>query len=147
MRTDGLESIDHTVQLTHNWINELDERLGWNDRAQSYRLLRNVLHALRDCLQVNEAADFAAQLPSLLRGVYYEQWRPSTVPVKRRGQQEFIARINHGPAGNPIFFTPEFVSIVFRFLSTKIEAGEIEDVRHALPADLRALWPATPQAA
>ena len=25
----GLESIDHTVQLTHIWINDLDARLGW----------------------------------------------------------------------------------------------------------------------
>lgn len=147
MSATGLESIDHAVQLTHSWINDLDERLGWKDKSQSYRLLRNVLHALRDWLQVNEAADFAAQFPSLLRGVYYEQWRPSTVPVKQRSKNDFIARINHGPAGNPVYYTPEMVSVVFRFLSSKIESGEIEDVRSALPADLRALWPATPKAA
>lgn len=147
MSAKGLESIDHAVQLTYSWINELDERLGWNDKSQSYRLLRNVLHALRDWLQINESVHFAAQFPSLLRGVYYEQWRPSTVPVKQRSKDDFIARINQGPAGKPVYYTPEVVSIVFRFLSTKIEAGEIEDVRHALPADLRALWPATPKAA
>lgn len=143
----GLESIDHTVQLTHSWINELDERLGWKDKSQSYRVLRNVLHAVRDWLQVNEAADFAAQLPSLLRGVYYEQWRPAAAPVKQRSKDDFIARINQAVSGNPIYYTPEVVSIVFRFLSSKIEAGEIEDVRRALPADLRALWPATSKAA
>ncbi len=147
MSTVGLENIDHTVQLTHSWINELDEQLGWKDKSQSYRVLRSVLQAIRDWLQVNEAADFAAQLPSLLRGVYYEQWRPSAVPVKQRSKQDFIARINHGFAGNPVYYTPEVVSIVFRFLSTKIGSGEIEDVRRALPADLRALWPATPKAA
>jgi uncharacterized protein (DUF2267 family) len=31
---------------------------------------------------------------------------------------------------------------VFELLSEKITAGEIEKVRHALPADVRALWPA-----
>ena len=36
----GLESIEHTVQLTHTWINDLDARLGWENKHRSYRLLR-----------------------------------------------------------------------------------------------------------
>jgi uncharacterized protein (DUF2267 family) len=32
-------------------------------------------------------------------------------------------------------------------LSEKVAAGEIEKVRHALPADIRALWPHSSQAA
>jgi len=78
----GLESLEHTVQLTHVWINELDERLGWNNKPRAYRLLKAVLHTLRDRLQINELADLAAQLPALLRGAYYEQWRPSATPEK-----------------------------------------------------------------
>jgi uncharacterized protein (DUF2267 family) len=140
MSTVGLESIDHTVQLTHGWINELDAMLGWNDKARSYRLLRSVLQALRDWLPVNESADFAAQLPNLLRGVYYEHWRPATTPVKQRSKADFLARVDHAFVGDPIAYTAEAVSIVFQFLSTKIAAGEIADVRHALPADVRALW-------
>lgn len=136
----GLESIDHTVQLTHGWINELDAMLGWNDKARSYRLLRSVLQALRDWLPVNESADFAAQLPNLLRGVYYEHWRPATTPVKQRSKADFLARVDHAFVGDPIAYTAEAVSIAFQFLSTKIAAGEIADVRHALPADVRALW-------
>jgi uncharacterized protein (DUF2267 family) len=84
----GLESLEHTVQLTHIWINELDERLGWNNR-----LLKAVLHALRDRLQLSEAADLAAQLPTLLHGAYYEQWRPAATPVKRRTKADFLAQV------------------------------------------------------
>ncbi len=140
MSTAGLEGIDHTVQLTHGWINELDAMLGWNDKARSYRLLRSVLQALRDWLPVNESADFAAQLPNLLRGVYYEHWRPAATPVKQRSKADFLARIDHAFVGDPIAYTAEAVSITFQFLSTKIAAGEVADVRHALPADVRALW-------
>ena len=68
MSTVGLESLDHTVELTHIWINELDDRLGWNNKRRSYRLLKAVLQVLRDWLQLGEAADLAAQLPTLLRG-------------------------------------------------------------------------------
>jgi uncharacterized protein (DUF2267 family) len=138
----GLQSIDHTVQLTHLWIKELDELLGWHDKHRSYRLLRTVLQTIRDWLPTNEVADFAAQLPILLRGVYYEHWRPATTPVRRRDCAAFLARVDHAFVGDPILFTPEAVSLAFEFLSGKLGAGEIEDVRHALPADLRALWPA-----
>lgn len=140
MSAAGLESIEHTVHVTHTWINELDELLGWSNKSRSYRLLRSVLQALRDWLPVNEAADFAAQLPNLLRGVYYEQWRPAATPVKPRSKSDFLGRIDHALVGDPILHTEDAVRITFQFLSTKIAAGEIADIKHALPADLRALW-------
>jgi len=147
MSAAGLEGIDHTVQLTHIWINDLDARLGWEDKHRSYRLLRTVLQAIRDWLMVDEAAGFGAQLPELLRGVYYEHWRPATTPVKKRGKADFIARIDNAFKTDPIIFTPEAVSAVFALLSDKITAGEIKQVHHALPADIRALWPLLSQAA
>ena len=140
MNNDRLESINHTAQLTHIWINELDEMLGWSDKSRSYRLLRTVLQTLRDWLPVNESADLAAQLPGLLRGVYYEHWRSATTPIRQRSRADFLARVDHAFVGDPILYTAEAVSIVFQFLSGTVSAGEIADVRHALPADLRALW-------
>lgn len=136
-----IESIDHTVQVTHIWINELDERLGWANKPRAFRLLKAVLRAVRDWLQHDEAANLAAQLPELLRGAYYEQWRPATTPVKKRGKADFLARIDDEFRRDPLITTDEAVAIVFDFLSDKISAGEIADVRQSLPADLRALWP------
>ncbi len=147
MSSQGLESIEQSVQATHRWINELDERLGWADKARSYRLLRTVLQALRDWLQVNEAVDLAAQMPAVLRGVYYEHWRPAKCPVQNRSKEDFLARVDHAFKTDPIAFTPDVVSEVFGLLSGKISAGEIEDVRNASPADVRALWPKSVRAA
>jgi uncharacterized protein (DUF2267 family) len=143
----GLESIDHTVQLTHMWINDLDARLGWDNKHRSYRLLRIVLQAIRDWLKVEEAAKFGAQLPELLRGVYYEQWQPAKTPVKKRRKVDFIARVDHAFEAGSLVFTSEAISTVFQFLSDKITPGEIEHVHHALPADIRALWPISSRAA
>jgi len=143
----GLESIDHTVQLAHIWINDLDSRLGWENKHRSYRLLRTVLQALRDWLPVNEAVGLGAQLPELLRGVYYEHWRPNRTPVKHRKKAEFLARIADAFRNDPISSTSNAVTAVFELLSDKIAAGEIEDVRHELPADIRVLWPLPSQTA
>lgn len=143
----GLESIDHSVQLAHTWINDLDTRLGWDNKHRSYRLLRVVLQAVRDWLPVNEAAKFGAQLPTLLRGVYYEHWRPAASPVKHRSKADLMARVADAFEKDPIVFTSEAVTAVFALFSEKIAAGEIEDVRHLLPGDIRALWPLASEAA
>ena len=137
----GLEGLDHTVQLTHIWINELDDRLGWNNKPRSYRLLKAVLHALRDWLQLNEAADFAAQLPTLLRVAYYEQWRPAATPVKHRTKADFLAQVEDSFKPDPLVQPSQAVIAVFELLSKKISRGEIDDVRRALPEELRNLWP------
>ena len=91
MSAGGLGGIDQAVQQAHIWINDVDDRLGWGNKPRAYRLLRAVLHALRDHLPVNEAADLGAQLPTLIRGVYYEQWRPAVMPVKERHLEAFLA--------------------------------------------------------
>jgi uncharacterized protein (DUF2267 family) len=138
----GLEGIDHAVQQAHIWINELEKRMGWENKPRAYRLLKAVLHALRDHLPVNEAADLGAQLPTLIRGVYYDQWRPATTPIKDRHLDSFLATIDKSFRPDPMDDTAGAVTAVFALLSTKVSAGEIADVRQSLPAELRALWPA-----
>lgn len=65
-------SIAHTVEKTTRWLTELAEELGRpGDQQYAHRVLRGFLHTLRDRLMVDEAAHLGAQLPELLRGIYY----------------------------------------------------------------------------
>jgi uncharacterized protein (DUF2267 family) len=137
----GIEGIDRTVHATNGWIHDINERLGWDNRAKSYRLLRAVLHALRDWLPIGEGANLSAQLPTLLRGVYYEQWRPSTVPTKERDKNTFVARIERAMKPDMLDDPEAAIGAVLAILTQKTTSGEIQDVRNALPKDLRALWP------
>ena len=145
MSTQGLESLEHTVQLTHIWVNELDERMQWNNKARSYRLLKAVLHALRDSLQVSEAADLGAQLPGLLRGAYYEQWRPAAKKLKHRDVEAFLKRVSQSFERDPLDDPAMAVMVVFHFLTTKVTEGEIDDVRRCLPESIRDIWPTLPR--
>ncbi len=67
--------------------------LGTDDRHYAYRALRAHLHVLRDRLAVEQAAQLAAQLPNLLRGIYYEGWNPSSTPMSIHHERDFVARI------------------------------------------------------
>ncbi|HEX2707985.1 MAG TPA: DUF2267 domain-containing protein, partial [Solirubrobacterales bacterium] len=88
-----LSIIERSIEKAHIWLNEVAEQLGTEDRQEAYRALRAYLHALRDRLPVNEAAQLAAQLPELIRGIYYEDWKPGATPVKYRGFDEFLKRV------------------------------------------------------
>ncbi|MGO4910362.1 DUF2267 domain-containing protein [Pseudorhodobacter sp. W20_MBD10_FR17] len=80
MSAQGLEVIDHTVQLTHEWINELRERLDWSSSRDALRLLRITLVQIRNHLGHDEVAQLSAQMPLLIRGMFFEGWQPSHTP-------------------------------------------------------------------
>jgi uncharacterized protein (DUF2267 family) len=142
MATTGLDVFDTTLQKTHGWLNTLMSDLGWPEKHTAYLALRATLHALRDRLTVEEVAQLAAQLPMLIRGFYYEGWDPTGKPVRERHKEDFLARIEHELTGGyPI--DAEFIArAVFRLLAQRVSDGEIEDVKHILPSEVRALWPA-----
>ena len=139
--TAHLHTIDHTVQLTREWVHELSKLLDWGDEQRAYRMLRVTIQALRDWLDVNEAAQLGAQLPLLVRGLYYEGWQPAKTPVAERSKVTFLARIEEAFKSDPIDDPEEAVCNVFRLLNNRISAGEIDDVRQRLPKHLRELWP------
>src|SRR5918999_3024156 len=142
MSNTGLDVFDRTVQTTNSWLKDLMDELDWVDRQEAYSALRVTLHALRDRLTIEEAAQLGAQLPMLIRGFYYEGWNPTGKPLKVRQREEFLERIaeHFVRAGEPIH--PEPVArAVFRVLAQRISDGEIADIKHVLPEELRSLWP------
>jgi len=141
MTAHGLEMLDHTVQETHEWINELDKALGWNNRHRAFRLMRAVFHALRDCLPPAEAAGVAAQLPTLLRGVFYEEWRPTRPHHGRWKRDEFLERLNASFKQDPVEEgMADAAKAVFAQLVKRVSKGEIDDVVNTLPGEIRELW-------
>ena len=88
-----LDILDRSVEKTHVWLNDLAEELGTDDPRYAYRVLRAFLHAVRDHLSVDEAAQLAAQLPIFVRGVFYEGWDPSGTPERARDVDSFLRRI------------------------------------------------------
>jgi uncharacterized protein (DUF2267 family) len=100
--------------------------------------LRAVLHALRDRLPVDESAQLAAQLPMLIRGIYYEGWNPSRVPVKL-GREEFLERVRLEFRYDDYIDVLLLTQTVLGALRDHITDGEWQDIRSALPIELAAI--------
>jgi uncharacterized protein (DUF2267 family) len=141
MSITDLDVFETTLQKTNSWLNELTDLLGWQDKHKAYLALRTTLHALRDRLTVEEVAQLGAQLPMLIRGFYYEGWDPTGKPLKVRHKEQFLAWIEQQFRGDESIDPERVARAVFTVLSNRVSEGEIEDVKHVLPAEIRDLWP------
>ena len=141
MSASTVAALDHTIQETNIWLKALGEKLHFTERHHAYSGLRAVLHALRDRLTPETAVHLGAELPMLLRGVYYEGWHMAGKPTKDRSAQEFADRVlKELPPQFPI--DPLTVTRgVFEILWERLDPGESAKVIDHLPSPLRALWP------
>jgi uncharacterized protein (DUF2267 family) len=141
MSATGLDVFDKSLQTTNIWLNDISEQIG-PDRQLAWHVLGVVLRALRDRLPADHAAHLAAQLPLIVRGAYYEQYRPSIQPddaLSRAG--DFIARVEEGLATVRPVDPEEAITAVFNVLEIHVPIGQSQKTRQALPEDLRRYWP------
>lgn len=136
----GYAAFDTAVQKANRVLREIEEAHGWpkERRNQSYSALKAVLHALRDRLTVEETAQFAAQLPMLIRGLYYTGWDPSIVPMKMN-KDEFLQRVEQEFRYRIAGSTELLVQTVLRPLRSHVSEGEWDDITSSMPKDLAAV--------
>jgi len=135
-------TIAHAVQQTQEWLKELRDNGGLASEAEAYSVLRAVLHQLRDRLTLGEAVDLGQQLPLVVRGIYFEGWRPSLAPEKIRSKQKFLDQVTMKLLPHQIPPEPA-VRDVFALIAHHCDPGEVSDVIGQLPADIKELWPET----
>jgi len=146
--TTGLDTFDKTVQESNLWLKDVMERLNTYDRRHAYSTMRAVLHAVRDRIGPENAAHLGAQLPMLLRGLFYEGWDPTGKPTKERHESAFLAHIARElPRAAGPGEIEQGALAVLDVLSKHIDRGAAVKLAAILPQDLRRFWPAFIQSA
>ena len=139
MSNTGLKAFDDTIHRTNTWLHEITSRMGWDDRSRGYRLLRASLHAIRDRMDVAGAANLSAQLPLLIRGIFFEGWQP----MKARGSGDldsFLARIAEAFPDDPDFDARAAFCEVLSVMRMHLSEGEYAKLRRAMPDGLHCFW-------
>ncbi|MVU78304.1 DUF2267 domain-containing protein [Nocardia sp. ET3-3] len=130
--TDPFGPAIHTSRI---WLRTVADRLGTDDPMTAMHLLRAWLHTTRDRLDIGAAAHLSAQLPTLLRGVYYEGWTPGRVPVPH-DPQSFLHQFAH-IANVPVDQAGQSAAAVTDALAQLLSPGTLDHVLAQLPAPLR----------
>src|SRR5437879_13236174 len=142
MSATGLEVFDRTLQITNTWLDEIMTTLP-RDRKLAWHVLGVVLRSIRDRVPINLAAHLGAQLPLLVRGTYYDQWRPSETPKTWRSADQFLSIVSDELSSVKPVGAHDAGREVFRVLHHRLGPEQVEEVRPAAPAPAQALWPVT----
>ncbi|WP_026380742.1 DUF2267 domain-containing protein [Afifella pfennigii] len=141
MSETGVSALEHSIQETDIWLKAIQKELHLENRPHAYNALRAVLHALRDRLVPESAVHFGAQLPIVVRGIYYEGWHMSGKPTGERSVQEFADKV---AKELPPKFAMDPLTVtrgVFAALSKEMDEGAMAKVVQQMPEPLRQLWP------
>jgi uncharacterized protein (DUF2267 family) len=137
MPNNPVSTFETSLDKTNLILKDIEQEYGWSkeQRNQSYLALRTVLHLLRDRLPVEESVQFSAQLPMLVRGMYFDGWDPTIVPIKLN-REDFLFEVRRNFTFDVEGGTERLVRTVLNALRTHVTEGEWEEVRGSLPKDL-----------
>lgn len=136
MTVTHVPTLEHAIHVTNEWLRDVASVLQTDDRHEAYRALRSTMHVLRDRLPVDENAKLAAQLPDVLRGVYYEGWHPSRTPARFRTYDELLERVAREGAYHGHTEASYALTAALAIMRRRISAGEMAGVAAALPAEI-----------
>ncbi|AHM61547.1 hypothetical protein D770_16465 [Flammeovirgaceae bacterium 311] len=136
------------AQEGNTFINKLSENLGHTsqeDRGQVTRILKAVMHTLRDSLEFHENLHVISQLPMALKAVWVDQWEYKEKPHRPRSIEEFedIVKSYQRLYGEQNFDwgkgTDQIVRITIESLKEYITLGEAIHVMGQLPKEVQEL--------
>jgi uncharacterized protein (DUF2267 family) len=130
---------DHATEKANLWIKDMMRELGTDDPKQAYHALSAALQALRDRVSVDEAAQFAAQLPVLVRGLFYEGWRPAATPMHLRRPEQLLALVEERLGDGQRVDPERALAATFEVLRKHLSAGALASLAHLLPRSLAEL--------
>jgi uncharacterized protein (DUF2267 family) len=142
--SDQVEVLVSSMQKTNEWLRDIAAELGEGNRHHAYAALRATLHALRDRLSVEQTAHLAAQLPLVVRGIYFEGWNPVQTSSRVRTRDDFLEVVRaHLRATTPLLreHCEDVVLGCLRVVARHLDGSALHKLREALPKELRELWP------
>jgi len=134
--------LDSAVADVRGWLDEICERLGWASRRAALAALRAALHVLRDRLTTEQNAHLSAQLPLIVRGLYFEGWRPGHVATTlRRDVDAYLEQVSAqlGDWRDEVD-AEDVAQAVYGVVTGHIDEGEVQKVGASLPRGLRQVW-------
>ncbi len=138
----------------NEFVHRLAQHLGDEEnRDRAGRVLRSVLHVLRNRLSIEESFQLISQLPMPIKAVYVDGWTPSRSFTKIKTMSEFaeeVVRTDGGSAWRDfsgINDAMDAIEAVIKTMAHYVSAGELHHIIAVLPEDMKSYfyeWSHTP---
>jgi uncharacterized protein (DUF2267 family) len=142
MSSSRIHVFDSHIDTANRWIKQLIESLDLSSDEQQRALhaLRAGLHAIRDRLPASEVLGLSAQLPVVIRGVFFEGWTLSNDPTRIRDRDSMIERVAVELAPDTRLEAVDVLRAVMQLLVEHVSHGEIEHMLATFPKPIATLW-------
>jgi uncharacterized protein (DUF2267 family) len=133
--------LETTIATSRIWLHQMMERLDLppDGAGRALHALRAGLHAIRDRLPPSEVVHLGAQLPVLVRGIYYDGWRLAQDATRMKSRADVLDHVRHELGPDPLAATDVLVAVI-ALVREHVSPGEIDNVIATLPKALAALW-------
>lgn len=131
---------DTYINETYTWVESVANQLGvWERKDIAWKVLREVMHIIRDRITLQEVFHLSAQLPVFIRGMYFEGYSISGKP-KKFHVSEIEKRLKKVLRGTPKITPQDAFGAVILTLHSYISEGELDDIYDTLPGDIKDYW-------
>ena len=120
-------------QLATPWVESMMAELSTEDPHKALSALGAGLKALRDRLTIEEAAQFAARLPLLIRGLFFEGWDPTIKPREIHQRSELLALVREKYAPRSDAPTDAIAAAFLAVLDRQLGTVEMAEVASKFP--------------
>lgn len=137
-----MTSVKHRPRL-HEFLFDLaNEIQSATDLGKGFRILKAVLHALRDSIHVESAIQAQSCLPDFLIPVFQEGWKPFEEKHALGANQDFIKEvcIHEGKMNHydlPERVAAERVRAVFRVIEKYVGPKKLPYLKEVYPNELK----------
>ena len=137
-----LPILENNIHQAMDWIYAIEEACHWNEENQkkAFAVLRAVLHELRNLLPLEQAAHLSAQLPLIIRGIFFENWHPHFVVIQEIKKEDFLTSITEALYPYQNIDAEGTVRSVLHVLGEKLPAGTLEDILKNMPKEIQELY-------
>jgi uncharacterized protein (DUF2267 family) len=143
----SITNLEKYLAEGNRFIRELARELEHPEELdQTERILRSVLHVLRDKISTAESFHLMSQLPAYLKLLYIEGWKYREKPLRIHSIEEFKEEIKNEQyrLGERSFAwkmpTEQIISRVITSLRKYVSDGEFRDMLSNLPEEVHPLF-------
>lgn len=138
----NISVLNKNSTIVHEWLTDISNNMGFGaeEQEKAFAILRYTLQELRDNLPLQNLAHFSAQLPTFIRGLLFEAWKPSTHSPKERRLEDFLVSIYLKlPNNMKDIDIEQAVRAVFATLQERIDLNEVNKLKTVLPKHIKDL--------
>lgn len=136
------------AQKGNKFLNDLATELGnVEDTQRAGRVLRSVLHTLRNYLTLEENFHLLSQMPMALKGLYVDSWAPFKQREKGKTRHDFFQQVLLADGNQALIDysnredVKQCTKAVLTVLREYVTEGEFMDIKSVLPKELKSLIP------